>query len=931
MPEPDVKPWEKFAKAKPSGGGPPSTEGPWTKFGQPSAPKAGAPPTTPPVKAPGVIDKLPLSDVDKEGLRGFSRSFGVEDPKGVGDILSQTKSNLGKAVGQSYMGWLKGLDKETPGGPPKSFLDPFTYINPALATAMTPFDLAASGIEGISKSIQEAGGKTIHGLIHGENKEAASGLGELTGSVLQLGLGKKLSELENTRLGRASSEVHGAVKTAATLGGDPAEATRVAHRASSGWLGRALRNRSIQNQYVDAKGLQVAQQIDKTATAVEKDIEGVAEHINEKLREKGAGSSTVDVSREAQLIKDLYNQSVKTGEPLHPAIREVLAQAKGAKTGLWDFDKARQLRSALGRSLGRISGPQQKVGWQIYNDLSNKLTGVAKKAGLGDEWNHYNNNSRVFHRWYKGIIDDATEATSGEQVGNTLNRHKGETARLLNNLEKFGLDTKDVKEYMDFHQRWKLQSQTMGRGTLFRMAYGHKAGIGTMIAFRQAGTGWLPSMAAGAVAGYTWNELANAFRAAKLSPDVLEHIAKTTSLEKPMKFAKSAAGQAPPEASPSAPLIPTPGGPPPTTPPTTLPDVSKISGEVFPKEKPPTPKEAKAAEAKPSSEAKPYTGSERRVQVGEPPKEGERRKTVYEMSKMKADVEAAKKEELKAKEAAVKDEPKRTTADEALARQRILVDPQKKAAFEAADKRTQGEMIQKEQLAREAEAKTQTPHEKLTASINELSEQIGKVREAGKIGGEEYNRLWELRKQLRKERSQLSRQELESILGKMQTAVRAVADKHYQETIPIQDAMEKAQEALGKVTESEVKKIPEGEHGTGKLARQAKTRERVAAVRKEKGSTALGGGGQEISGGGAAETAREVAESKAAQRRVQTSRMDVNELQIPEMEQFMKEKMPKQWKELKETRRTKGFQEKDYQDALKWYILTGLEDAEETH
>lgn len=714
MAEPQQKPWEKFAQAKP-----PSGDGPWNKFGAAKSatpPKASTPAAAPPQ---GAIDKLPLSPVDKEGLKGFSSSFGVDNPQGVTDVLKQFKNNMGKAVGQSYMKWLNGLDKETPGGAPKSFLDPFMYINPTLATAMTPFDLAASGIEGISKTIQEAGGKTVHGLAHGDNKEAAHGMGELTGSIIQLGLGKKASELENTRLGKAASEVHGAVKTAATMGGDATEAQRVAHRASSGWLGRMIRNRQVQAQYVDAKGLQVGEQIDRAAKGVEKDIEATADHINEQLRDKGAGSSTVDVSREAQLIQDLYNKTVKTGEGVHPAIKEVYDQAKGAKTGLWDFDKARQLRSALGRSLGRIQGPQQKVGWQIYNDLSNKLTGVAKKAGLGDEWNHYNKNSRVFHQWYKSIIDDATEATSGEQVGNALKRHKGETTRLLDNLSKFGLDKQDVQNYMKFHERWSRQSSSGGRGTLFRLAYGSPGGMATMVAARTAGAGWLPSVAAGAAGGYAWNELVNAVRAARLSPDVLEHIANTTSLERPLKLNKTT--------KPAAPPAPTPS-PAPSAAPSPPAETAKPKPAALPA---PKPAEVKVEEAKPSSVAKP-----------------------------------------------------------------------------------------------------------------------------------------------------------------------------------------------------EVKKVPEGEHGTGKLARQAKARERVAKIREEKGATGAGGGGQEVSGGGAAEQARDIKEAQAAQKRVQTSKMDVNELQIPEMEEFMKAKMPKAWKDLQEARRSKAFPDKDYQDALKWYILAGLEDQE---
>jgi hypothetical protein len=87
---------------------------------------------------------------------------------------------------------------------------------------------------------------------------------------------------------------------------------------------------------------------------------------------------------------------------------------------------------------------------------------------------------------------------------------------------------------------------------------------------------------------------------------------------------------------------------------------------------------------------------------------------------------------------------------------------------------------------------------KRDTTIRELTSQISELRNQDKVGSDEYNSAWELRKQLREERRQESSGELNKILGDLQSKVRGVADKHYQETIPIQDAIEKALDKLKK-------------------------------------------------------------------------------------------------------------------------------------
>jgi len=78
--------------------------------------------------------------------------------------------------------------------------------------------------------------------------------------------------------------------------------------------------------------------------------------------------------------------------------------------------------------MGHIEGPQQKVIWQIYDDLSKKLGGVAKKYGLSKEWEHYNNLSSQFHKYYSKIADDIVDAKA------VMERHWGDPEAVLNGV-----------------------------------------------------------------------------------------------------------------------------------------------------------------------------------------------------------------------------------------------------------------------------------------------------------------------------------------------------------------------------------------------------------------------------------------------------------------------------------------------------------------
>ena len=133
-----------------------------------------------------------------------------------------------------------------------------------------------------------------------------------------------------------------------------------------------------------------------------------------------------------------------------------------------------------------------------------------------------------------------------------------------------------------------------------------------------------------------------------------------------------------------------------------------------------------------------------------------------------------------------------------------------------------------------------------------------------------------------------------------------------------QDVKDDLKERLSKTPK--VTKVAEGEHGTGKIAQQAKARERVAKVRAVKGSTALGGGKQEVTGGAAAEE-----ELKKADARVRAPDIDVAKLDAVDLEQKLRGLDAKKFKEAIDMRKKHQMSSEEYTEVLRFFYTEAME------
>lgn len=492
-PKPKAKPWEKYAAAHPiqqnSGG-----VKPWEKFAQ-SRTKA----TTPEVQAP------PKNiDMRKEHpfFSGVAEGFGLDPQKvkdyGTLEVAREQTINMGKMMTDIIH-------------------DPLNIGKIV--------DAADKSLKGGEKDVWE-------GFKSGNTGQMQHGAGLLLSTV-----GSILGGGEESR--RLTTTVDGATKlavdTAKKVGVDADEAGRVAHRSTVSEVpSKIFKRKAFNDAYVHAKGLDVGKQVGQAASEVNKEIklhsDGIASKIDTKIP-----SGIIDATEAGQKIMDSFRDEVKTPEIAHPALRQMVKDASETAPGQWTWEKVRQFRSSIGRSMNKVQGPQKAVLTQVYRDLTDRLAKSADKYGLKSEWDHYNELASKYHQQFGDVIDDITNAKSGHEVAQKLQSHKGLLGEVTKNLAKYGLDQKDVMKF-DRDSGRIMKDQGGMKGTLFRMAYGTPMGAAAMIAGRVSGAGWLPSVAMGASVGYLSSYLVNLSRTLKLSPDVIEHMMSSRELPGRMKM-----------------------------------------------------------------------------------------------------------------------------------------------------------------------------------------------------------------------------------------------------------------------------------------------------------------------------------------------------------------------------------------------------------
>jgi hypothetical protein len=453
--------------------------------------------------------------------RGVEQAFGVDpekmatafkgkDVRGVG---GQTRHVSGAEAQWAEMG------EEIFGG----------LKNFGLSVLKDPLN-AAQIIEGPARGIESGASKMIHG-------QPAEGAGEFFGSIGGILGGAEGVKKLHTHANIVDGTIKAASDIAKATGKDVGEAASTAHKLSTeGTPSRLLKRRAFEDQYVHAKGLDVAKKVTKAVQAVSEEVKlhasGIAEQIDTKIP-----TGVVDAGAEAATIMKEFQDVVKTPEKAHPVLVQMVKDAQATAPKLWSWEKARQFRSSVGRAMSgdKVVGPQKVVLTKVYIDLTKKLGGAAKQYGLEKSWNQYNELASKMDKEFSDITDDVGSAKSGQEVAAKLGKDTALTLEMSKNLSKYGLKASEISDFIKTSKRIQNAKNFMNR-SIFRLVYGSAPGLATAMSLRMSGAPYIAALGGGALVGLTSTYLVSLARIMKLSPEVIEHMMKERELPGKMKF-----------------------------------------------------------------------------------------------------------------------------------------------------------------------------------------------------------------------------------------------------------------------------------------------------------------------------------------------------------------------------------------------------------
>lgn len=455
------------------------------RSGLPTALRMGAKLYTPKKASQSTASKI---DVGMQ--QGVAKSLGIKlrDPE---HPETTTFKDIGKQVGSNlYKAGKESLKKYGP---------------------LAPFDMIASGIEGTASSL-ESGGKTLYkGIKSGDAKTAASGGGEMLGS-----LGQLLAGAEGEKVGTAvRAEAPVEIEQRATGGAKNVLASVFNEGAT----------REKMQKLQDYDALTTKAKISRLDKSVEADAGKLMTDTSKSVDQKFPQGST-DLSQTAKVIKDGLGEKVKAktiraklpsslskvidesqggsgakvsgrlsnselkaamamknsglaGEDLKSAlvnlgyapkqVEGIMSAIEGTETqsALSSFEKMKQLRTELSKELfsgvsEKYPGTIRRVMYDAWKDMTAQLDSAAAKAGVSEEWargkQKWANYMTDFYGKYErgkysqSPIDKVLKGQNASEIMDPLSGSSAQQARdILRKYSKFGVNpeeiAKDVRRY----------------------------------------------------------------------------------------------------------------------------------------------------------------------------------------------------------------------------------------------------------------------------------------------------------------------------------------------------------------------------------------------------------------------------------------------------------------------------------------------------
>jgi hypothetical protein len=168
-----------------------------------------------------LVNHPSLQKINKGLSDGVAKGFGLTTtdpddptkPNTFGGMAQEIWGNLKQSAIENYERGGGNVDGELLGG--------IGYVQKGIAAAMTPLNMAASGIEGMASMIEEGGKEMYEGATTGDHEKTARGFGKLLASGGQIAMGMERGAV-NDVVGKVGAGVE---KSAALPGNSLLRAT----------------------------------------------------------------------------------------------------------------------------------------------------------------------------------------------------------------------------------------------------------------------------------------------------------------------------------------------------------------------------------------------------------------------------------------------------------------------------------------------------------------------------------------------------------------------------------------------------------------------------------------------------------------------------------------------------------------------------------
>ena len=277
-----------------------------------------------------------------------------------------------------------------------------------------------------------------------------------------------------------------------------------------------------EDAYIQEKGLDLQNKFGEAKRAALNEVGKHAKAVSDVVDSQNP-NGVINASAEAQHIKGEFQKYVASPMGTTPWLQNLLKHAPDVRPGgLWSFDEAKQFRSSVYDALRKSQGVGQTVLTSAYKSLTDKLASTAEQYGMKPSWDHYNTEMSKLTHNFGDTLDSIENANHGIDVYKALEKSGGGTKELTNSLQKYGLNPKEVDQYVKLT---KKMTTMRGPQSLYRFIYRDPIALGTAIAMRfGTGVGYLPSMGTGYLVGLASSYLKSLIRLQKLSPEILDHV-----------------------------------------------------------------------------------------------------------------------------------------------------------------------------------------------------------------------------------------------------------------------------------------------------------------------------------------------------------------------------------------------------------------------